>query len=313
MDALGRLLDGPRAHGAFVLRALLDPPWSIHVRDRSPLTLVAVATGEAWLVPGDGEAVRLRENDIALVRGPEPYTVADDPATEPTVIVHPGQRCTTPDGEELCEVLRLGVRTWGTGGDTTLLVGAYELPGAISRRLLAALPERLVLPHAEWESPLVPLLAAEIGREEPGQTVVLDRLLDLLVITALRTHLARADAAGSAWYHAHSDPVVGHALRLLHDNPALPWTVATLAAKTGVSRAVLARRFTELVGESPMAYLTGWRLALAADLLREPDTTVDAVARKVGYGSAFALSTAFKRVRGVSPQQHRDSTVSSVG
>lgn len=170
-----------------------------------------------------------------------------------------------------------------------------------------------MLPHVEWESPLVPLLAAEIGREEPGQTVVLDRLLDLLVITALRTHLARADAAGSAWYHAHSDPVVGHALRLLHDNPALPWTVATLAAKTGVSRAVLARRFTELVGESPMAYLTGWRLALAADLLREPDTTVDAVARKVGYGSAFALSTAFKRVRGVSPQQHRDSTVSSVG
>jgi AraC-like DNA-binding protein len=81
--------------------------------------------------------------------------------------------------------------------------------------------------------------------------------------------------------------------------------VATLAARTGVSRAALARRFTELVGEPPMAYLTGWRLALAADLLRDPDATVGAVARQIGYGSAFALSTAFKRVRGLSPQQHR--------
>jgi transcriptional regulator GlxA family with amidase domain len=83
--------------------------------------------------------------------------------------------------------------------------------------------------------------------------------------------------------------------------------VANLATKTGVSRAALARRFTTLVGEPPMAYLTGLRLALAADLLREPNATLGAVARKVGYGSAFALSAAFKRVRGVSPQEHRTS------
>ena len=92
---------------------------------------------------------------------------------------------------------------------------------------------------------------------------------------------------------------------MLHHNPAHPWTVAALAAEVGVSRAALARRFTELVGEPPMAFLTGWRLALAADLLREPDATVGAVARQVGYGSPFALSTAFKRVRGVSPREHR--------
>ncbi|MBK1789119.1 AraC family transcriptional regulator [Prauserella cavernicola] len=312
MDALGRLLDGPRAHGAFVLRALLDPPWSIRVVDRAPLTVVALARGEAWLVPDSGDPVRLRENDVALLRGPAPYAIADDPATAPTVVVHPGQRCTTPEGDELCEPLRLGVRTWGTGGDTTLLVGAYEQPGAVNRRLLAALPPWLVLPAGDWDSPLVPLLAAELARDEPGQSVVLDRLLDLLVIAALRTYLAGAGAEATRWYHAQGDPVVGTALRLLHDEPALPWTVATLAARTGVSRAVLARRFTDLVGESPMAYLTGWRLALAADLLREPDATVDAVARRVGYGSAFALSTAFKRVRGVSPSQHRESSVVSV-
>ena len=92
---------------------------------------------------------------------------------------------------------------------------------------------------------------------------------------------------------------------MLHDHPAKPWTVATLAAGIGISRAALARRFTELVGEPPMTYLTNWRLALAADLLLEPDATVGAVAHQVGYGSPFALSAAFKRVRGLSPQQHR--------
>ena len=134
---------------------------------------------------------------------------------------------------------------------------------------------------------------------------MLDRLLDLLLIAVLRAWFARPEAEAPAWYRAHGDPVVGRALRLLHNNPAHPWTVATLAAEIGVSRAALARRFTELVGEPPMTFLTGWRLALAADLLREPDATVGAVARQVGYGSPFALSTAFKRVRGVSPQQHR--------
>jgi AraC-like DNA-binding protein len=116
---------------------------------------------------------------------------------------------------------------------------------------------------------------------------------------------SRPDAEAPAWYHANSDPIVGPALRMLQNNPAHPWTVASLAAEIGVSRAALARRFTDLVGEPPMTFLTGWRIALAADLLREPDATVGAVAPQVGYGSAFALSSAFKRIRGVSPSQHR--------
>ena len=92
---------------------------------------------------------------------------------------------------------------------------------------------------------------------------------------------------------------------MLHHDPAQPWTVAALATGAGVSRAALARRFNELVGEPPMAFLTGWRIALAADLLREPDATVGSVAPQVGYGTPFALSTAFKRVRGISPQEYR--------
>jgi AraC-like DNA-binding protein len=308
MDALAGLLDGPRARGAFLLRSVLDPPWSMRIQDRSPLALIAMTRGEAWVVPDRGERVRLRPGDVALVRGPDPYTVADDPATPPQVVIHPGQRCTTPDGEDLTREMEwLGVRTWGNSpaGSSVFLTGVYQMRGEISQRLLGALPGLLVLADGSWESPLLPLLGDEIVKDEPGQEVVLDRLLDLLLIALVRAWFAGPEADAPAWYRADGDPVVGRALRMLHNNPAHPWTVATLAAETGVSRAALARRFTELVGEPPMAYLTGWRLALAADLLREPDATVGAVARQVGYGSPFALSAAFKRVRGVSPQEHR--------
>jgi AraC-like DNA-binding protein len=309
MDALAGLLDGPRARGAFLLRSVLDPPWSMRIQDRSPLALVAMLRGEAWVIPDRGDAIRLRPGDVSVILGPDPYTVADDPATPPQVVIHPGQRCTTPDGKDLTQGMEwLGVRTWGNSpdGSTVFLTGVYQMRGEVSQRLLRALPRMLLLPKGTWEdSPLIPLLGEEIVKDEPGQEVVLDRLLDLLLIAVLRAWFSRPEAEAPAWYLAYGDPVVGRALRLLHNNPAHPWTVAELAAEIGVSRAGLARRFTELVGEPPMAFLTGWRLALAADLLREPDATVGAVARQVGYGSPFALSTAFKRVRGVSPQQFR--------
>ncbi|MFI6262971.1 AraC family transcriptional regulator [Micromonospora sp. NPDC051006] len=307
MDAVSGLLDGPRAQGAFLLRSILTPPWSMAIKDEAPLTLVAVVRGDAWIVPDEGAAARLGPGDVAIIRGTGPYTVADDPATVPQVIIHPGQRCTTPDGQELFEMTQLGVRTWGNGldGPTILLTGTYTMQGAVGQRLLGALPPLVVVRRDSWDSPLVPLLATEIVKDDPGQEAVLDRLLDLLLIATLREWSAQPGAKAPAWYTAHGDPVVGKALRLLHNNPAQPWTVASLAAQTGVSRAALARHFTALVGEPPMSYLTEWRLALAADLLREPDATVGAVAHRVGYGSSFALSTAFKRRRGVSPRQHR--------
>ncbi|MET7668368.1 AraC family transcriptional regulator [Micromonospora luteifusca] len=307
MDALAGLLDGPRARGAFLMRSVFDPPWSVRIQDRAPLTLVTMLRGTAWVVPARGAPAPLRAGDVAIIRGPEPYTIADDPATAPQAVIHPGQRTTTPAGDELCEVMDLGVRTWGERADGTavLLSGTYQLQGEVSQRLLRVLPHLLVLPAGTLDSPLIPLLSDEMTKDEPGQEVVLDRLLDLLLIAVLRAWFSRPEAAAPAWYRAHGDPVVGRALRLLHDHPAKPWTVATLAAGTGISRAVLARRFTELVGEPPMAYLTNWRLALAADLLREPDVTIGTVARQVGYGSSFALSAAFKRVRGLSPAEHR--------
>ncbi|MFD0318012.1 AraC family transcriptional regulator [Streptomyces flavalbus] len=307
MDALAGLLEGPRARGAFMIRACFDPPWSVRVEDRAPLSVMVVVSGEMWVVPDAGERRLLRAGDLAIARGPDPYTCADDPATAPQAVILPGGACSYPDGRPLNGSMDLGVRTWGDGPDgaTTLLIGTYLWPGEVGRRLLDALPPLLTLPADGWNCPLSPLLADEVTRDEPGQEVVLDRLLDLLVIAALRAWFARPDAHPPAWYRALSDPVVGPVLRLLQDDPAHPWTVAALAAQAGVSRAALARRFHDLVGEPPMTYLTHWRLARAADLLRDTDATLEAIARQVGYGSAFALSGAFKRVYGVSPQEHR--------
>ena len=307
MDALAALLDGPRAREALLLRMVMSPPWSVRVQDEAPLSLVAVVRGEAWVFPDDDDAVHLARGDVAITQGPQPFTFADDVATSPQAVIHPGQHCTTPDGEELHQAMDLGVRTWGNDphGSADLLVGTYQLEGDVSQRLLGALPALLVVPAGTLDTPLVNVLSAEVLRDEPGQEAVLDRLLDLLLIATLRAWFAGPDAEAPSWYRAHGDPVVGRALRMLHHHPAHPWTVAGLAKETGVSRAALARRFTELVGEPPMAYLTEWRLALAADLLREPDATVGSVAQQVGYGSPFALSTAFKRHRGVSPRAHR--------
>lgn len=307
MDSLAGLLDGPRARGAFLLRGLLAPPWSMQILDEAPLTLISIARGEAWITADGGEPVHLQQGDVAVARGPDPYTISDAPARPPDIVVYPGQDCRSLSGEPLEEAMRLGVRTWGNDpeGSTTMLIGTYESMGDISQSLMSALPPLLTLANEQWDCPLIGLLSDEVTKDEPGQTAVLDRLLDLLLIAALRAWFGRDEAEAPGWYRAQGDPIVGHVLSIMNNSPDLPWTVAGLAAEAGVSRAALARRFHELVGEPPMTYLTERRLALAADLLLQPDATVTSVAHQVGYSSPFALSTAFKRRRGITPKEHR--------
>jgi AraC-like DNA-binding protein len=306
VDAVVGLLDGVRARGAFVLRMMMDPPWSMSIRDEAPLTLICQTHGSAAIVGECSGIARLGPGDVALTRGTEHYVFADDPTTTPMVVIHPGQRCATLSGEDLRFEMSLGVRTWGNSpsGATRSVICAYEGRSEVSSRLLDALPRVLVLRADEWETPLVDLLAAEAGNDGPGQEAYLDRLLDLLLIAVLRTWFDR-DENAPTWWLAEHDPVVGPALKLIYNNPAHPWTVANLAAAVGSSRAVFASRFTEQVGEPPIAFLTNWRLALAADLLRSSQATIAAVARQVGYSTPFALSSAFKRAYGVSPNTYR--------
>ena len=307
MDSLAALLDGPRARGAFMLRTAWNPPWSLRIEAESPATLLFVARGHLWVVPDNASPVRLDAGDVAITRAPDHYTVADTPDTAPDIIIHANQECRSLTGEPLDEVLSLGVRSWGnhSDGETVMMVGAYGSIGEVGDRLVQALPPVVSMRQGEWDSPLPTLLCDEVLRDEPGQTAVLDRLLDLLVISFLRAWFARPDADPPAWYAAQGDPIVGRALRLMQNNPSEPWTIAGIASETGVSRAVLARRFNELVGEPPMSFLTRWRIDLAADMLQRRNMTIGAVAHEVGYSSPYALSTAFKRERGISPSEHR--------
>lgn len=307
MDALTGLLDGPRARSAFLLRTSWTGPWSLRVMTEEVLTGLAAPRGEFWVVHEGRDPVRVGPGDFAITRGPDHYIVADHPDTKPTIEIHPGQECRSLTGVPVAESMSLGVRSWGNhhDGETIMLVGAYNSFGEIGERLVRTLPPIVRLASDEWDNALVPILCDEVVKDHPGQETVLDRMLDLLVVTSLRAWFDRPDAEPPAWYRAQSDPIVGTALRLMQNNPAEPWTVASVAAEAGISRAVLARRFNELVGEPPMSFLTSWRIELAADLLRRPDVTVGAVAQQVGYSSPYALSTAFKRERGISPSQHR--------
>lgn len=139
--------------------------------------------------------------------------------------------------------------------------------------------------------------------EDLDVSLALPSLLDLLLVYMVRAWLARA--ATGAWPAVLGDPVTTAALRALHADPAAPWTNDSLAARAGVSRATLARRFTSLVGRPPMAYLTWWRLTLAAARLRDTDAPLAAVARETGYGSPYALSHAFSREFGTTPGRYR--------
>ncbi|MFJ7217363.1 AraC family transcriptional regulator [Amycolatopsis sp. NPDC098790] len=298
MDAFGDL----RAHGSLFGSSTLSPPWALHFVDGAPLTLCTVLTGGGWIVPDHGPPEPLRAYDTVVVRGPGTFTFVDEPRTsaEP---VPCGEFCAAP--EQGGTRHRRGWHDPGSG-TTTLITGAYPVRGEIGRRLLDALPVVLRVAGGGTGDAVLDHVAAEVAVDAPGQQVVLDRLLDWMLVCTLREWFDRPGGTPPAWWTAQRDAVVGHALRLLHAEPAAPWTVGTLAARTGVSRSTLAKRFGELVGEPPLTYLTRHRMTLAADLLAERETaTVAEVARAVGYADAFSFSAAFKRVRGTNPSDVR--------
>ncbi|QSB05166.1 AraC family transcriptional regulator [Natronoglycomyces albus] len=309
MDALTGLLYEVRSNGAIFGRNLLDPPWKVRIADRAPLTVVTMLRGSGWITSDGDDPVPIATRDVAIVLGPTPFTITDDPHlnTPPRYIMLGPNECQYDTGENVSSDIQLGVRTCGdsTESPNTLITGTYQVHGRVSERLLTALPPVLVVPDQGQLSPLLDLAETEIGREDPGQQAVLDRLLDLILLATLREWFARPEGCPPPWYRAMGDPTIGPALRLMHAKPDQAWTVARLASEVGVSRATLARRFSELLGEPPMTYLAGWRLSVAADLLQRTDKTVDAIARHVGYSNAYALSTAFKRHFGVRPTEHR--------
>jgi transcriptional regulator GlxA family with amidase domain len=143
--------------------------------------------------------------------------------------------------------------------------------------------------------------AHEAARPGPGSRSVLSRLVELMFVEVLRDHMRSTGDARVGWLAAWGDPVVASALSLIHRAPADPWTVDSLARRVGVSRTVLAERFTRRLGLPPMHYLARWRLQVAASLLRTTSQPVKAIAQQTGYESEAAFGRAFKRHFGVPP------------
>jgi AraC-like DNA-binding protein len=299
MDALADLLGRARATGALFARTDVHGVGGLVLPATAPLSLHLVTRGRLWYAVGGGVPRPLDDADVLLVRAPTVVSVladADQPA-EPleALLARPGAPLPGPGVRHL--VLP------GPGEPATLLCGAYELAGSVCDRLLAALP---AVVHVRAEGRLarvVELLVEEVAGTDPGQQTALDRLLDLLLVHVLRQHFEQHPAP--RWYDGSADPYVGPALRALHADPARAWTVESLARTAGLSRAAFARRFTATVGEPPLTYLTGWRMALAQDALLREGTTLAAVAREVGYSSEYALSAAFTRHVGQAPSHWR--------
>lgn len=309
MDPLSQFLTGPRAQAAFALRVVMNPPFGIDVRDRAALTVIVPVRGHAWITAKGSDPAFLGPAQAATVRGPAPYLISDAPGRLPTVVIDAGQSCRTPEGEHLELTLSQGVRTWGNSpdGKTILLIGTYQSAGAAGQLVTAALPAVAVFNEQEADPVLLQLLENELTHPDLGQDSALDRVLDLLLLHLVRVSVRRAGDARPSWAAGTRDPMVARALALLHADPAAPWTVAELARRAHVSRATLAARFHSAVGQPPMAYLTAWRLALAADKLASGRATTAVIAREAGYSNAFAFSAAFTRVYGVSPTAYRRS------
>ncbi len=142
---------------------------------------------------------------------------------------------------------------------------------------------------------------------EPGSEWTVRRLADLLLIQALRSHIADAESEPAGWLHALADSHIGAALNSMHRRIEYPWTVASLASEAGMSRSAFAQRFKELMNESPLEYLTRWRMYRGSDLLRDSDRKLADVAQAVGYDSDGAFHKAFKRVLGIAPGEYRRS------
>ncbi|MGR6924304.1 AraC family transcriptional regulator [[Actinomadura] parvosata] len=296
-DPLADLLNGVRTTGAVFNQSAFSGSWAVRFEDGSALAVAVPVSGAAWIVPEQQQPVLLTEGDVAVLSGGAPYTIASSSEAKVNVVIGPGGHCTAT-GEAPAAVPR-------PGEETVLMNGLYSVAGGAPGRLLAALPPLAVIRAAARACPVGPAALEQITSTQPGQQALLDRTLDLMLITALRAWFTRPGAPVPTWYRAHSDPVISRALHLLHHDLAYPWTVQTLAAQTGLSRAALAKRFTDLVGQPPMTYLREQRLTHAAELLTDPGTTLAAIARQVGFSSPFALSIAFKKAYGTSPADHR--------
>jgi AraC-like DNA-binding protein len=312
VDIIADVLAATRLTTAVFGKLELGTPWRLRVPEHDYLSFYVVARGGAWLELPEvalasghsfpARSIPLSAGDAVLLPHSAPHVVRDSSRSETPPVDFDYDRCPRVAAGH-------SGKFGGDGPVTSLISGQFTLGSGPRNALLASLPDAIHIPaDASQASPqlagIVPLIMSESASPGPGATLVLGRLADLLLVHALRLWISNAgpDACG---LRAVSDPAVGNALRLMHARPGAPWTVEKLASAVGLSRSGFAARFTSLVGESPLQYLAGWRMMKAAQMLRESERSVAAVAEQVGYANPVAFTKAFARLQGIGPGAYR--------
>lgn len=304
VDVLTDMLQRSRARGAAFSHSTARGAWGVRfpAGTGAHLAIHGILGGEAfaWTDDAPDQARHVVSGDVVLVQGPSLHFMAHAPGAD--AVPFGSQPASGPPRG----AARLAYGS-GSGDPTTFFCGAYRFEGDLCGGLLAGLPGLTVV-RPQAGSPLrgaLDVFSSELLHDAPGQQALLDSLLNVVLVQALREQLASDLAAAPAWFRATSDPAIGAALRAIHADPQRAWTVADLAAAATLSRATFARRFSALLGMAPLAYVTDWRMALAREQLRAGDAGLAVVARSLGYASEFSFAATFKRHHGIAPGRWR--------
>lgn len=302
MDVLAEVLSITRVGATVVAQAELVPPWGLEIDPAAEVHIHVVQRGSCWLrTTAEHRLVRLAAGDVVLIRAGVGHSICDDPKTKPA------------PHRQVLEAMprRLASLPKSRAHETTLVFCAkYLFQGAGAHPLTSLLPPliHLTARDAERHGQLqlsLQLLGREAAEPGTGTELVVPRLVDSLLIFVVRAWLSEQPLSAGGWLLALRDPHISRAIGLIHERPEVAWTLEELARKVGQSRATFARRFLELVGETPVAYLTRWRMCIAAKLLRDTPLSLDEIAPRVGYQTAAAFSRAFRRSLGSAPGAFR--------
>jgi AraC-like DNA-binding protein len=299
MDVLSDVLGTAQLRGRVFGSLELNPPWGIRAGPRDFFTFHILARGRAWLEVDDRAHIHVSAGDVLVLAPRKPHVLRDAPKSKARPI------------EELIAAGDFAPKE-PDPSSTQLVCGAFRVD---DDALLASLPtvihtHELASDAGPWLAQTVRLLAYESTSERPGAATVVDRMCDALFVYVIRSVLAQLPPDHASWLRAMVTPKIGEALRLIHADPKLEWSVASLASKVAMSRSAFAERFAEVVGETPMQYVTRWRLYKAASMLRGGDAGIAEIAEQVGYQSNVAFTKAFKRSMGTTPGEYRRARAS---
>lgn len=302
MDVLSDVLNSIHLGGGVRFRCEMSAPWGMAMPPSPVAEFHVIVRGNGWLrMPDQAEPVAIQGGDVIAFLHGGAHGLVDAPEGE----VHPVDEIVEGQNME-----NFGPVTHGGGGQrASILCGYFEFDRDSLHPLVAALPPFIHLRGAEiselsWLQTALNFMIHETRAARPGAEAVVSRLAGVLFVMMVRAYLEKSDSP-PAMLVAIADRQVGAALALMHKDPARAWTLDTLARGAGMSRSALAVRFHQLVGDTPIQYLTMWRMQQARKLLRESASSLAAIAERVGYQSEAAFSKAFKKVVGTGPGAYR--------